>query len=88
MAGIDDVEVIDGTYVPIKTSSENSDVYITRKCQYAITLQAICDSNTKFVDCFVSYPGSVQDARILRNSDIYHLNCENVKKYGKYGMML
>jgi len=28
MAGIDDVEIIDGTYVPIKTSSENSDVYI------------------------------------------------------------
>jgi len=60
MAGIDGViAAVDGTYVPIKAPSENPDVYITRKCQYAITLQAMCDSNMKFVDCFVGYPGSV-----------------------------
>jgi len=82
MAGIDGVvAAIDGTYVPIKAPSENPDVYITRKCQYAITLQAMCDSDMKFIDCFVGYPGSVHDARIFRNSDIYHLICENVKKY-------
>ncbi|XP_039310273.1 putative nuclease HARBI1 [Solenopsis invicta] len=82
MAGIDGVvAAIDGTYVPIKAPLKNPDVYITRKCQYAITLQAMCDCDMKFVDCFVGYPGSVHDARIFRNSDIYHLICENVKKY-------
>ncbi|XP_018402145.1 PREDICTED: putative nuclease HARBI1 [Cyphomyrmex costatus] len=82
MGGIDGVvAAVDGTYVPIKAPSENPDVYITRKCQYAITLQAMCDSDMKFVDCFVGYPGLVHDARIFRNSDIYHLICENVNKY-------
>jgi len=54
MAGIDDViAAVDGTYVLIKAPSENPDIYITRKCQYAITLQAMCDSDMKFIDCFV-----------------------------------
>ncbi|KYN08189.1 Putative nuclease HARBI1, partial [Cyphomyrmex costatus] len=67
MGGIDGVvAAVDGTYVPIKAPSENLDVYITRKCQYAITLQAMCDSDMKFVDCFVGYPGSVHDTRIFR----------------------
>jgi len=74
MSGIDGViAAIDGTYVPTKALSENPNVYITRKCQYAITLQATCDSDMKFVDCFVGYPDSVHDARIFRNSDIYYL---------------
>ncbi|KYN11466.1 Putative nuclease HARBI1 [Trachymyrmex cornetzi] len=82
MANINGVfAAVDGTYVPIKASSENPDVYITRKCQYAIILQVMCDSDMKFVDCFVGYPGSVHDARIFRNSNIYHLICENVNKY-------
>lgn len=36
-----------------------------------MTLQAICDSALKFTDAFISYPGSVNDAQIFKNSDIY-----------------
>jgi hypothetical protein len=62
---------IDGTYVPIKAPKENAESYVTRKCNFAITLQAVCDSTLKYVDIFVGYPGSVSDTRIFRNSDLY-----------------
>ncbi|XP_032668363.1 protein ALP1-like [Odontomachus brunneus] len=45
--------------------------YKCRKLQYAIVLQAICDADLLFLDCFAGYPGSVGDYRIFRNSDIY-----------------
>lgn len=46
--------------------------YRTRKKEYAITLQAVCDANLIFTDCFVGFAGSVHDARIFRNSDLWH----------------
>jgi len=46
--------------------------YLTRKCRYAITLQAICDASLYFTNCYVGYPGSVSDLRVFRNSDFYH----------------
>lgn len=62
---------IDGTYIPIKAPQTDPEVYITRKCQYSITLQAICVPSLKFTDVFVSYPESGSDTRIFKNSDIY-----------------
>lgn len=56
----------------------NAQSYLTRKCRYAVTLQAICDTNLYFIDCFAGYPGSVNDIRIFRNSDLWyavHRNC-------------
>lgn len=37
----------------------------------SICLQAICNSNRKFLDIFVGYPGSVHDNRVFENSDIH-----------------
>ncbi|XP_071576708.1 uncharacterized protein, partial [Temnothorax nylanderi] len=47
--------------------------YKSRKLQYAVVLQAICDADLHFIDCFTGYPGSVGDYQIFRNSqsDIY-----------------
>ncbi|XP_071576918.1 putative nuclease HARBI1 [Temnothorax nylanderi] len=82
MARIDGViGALDGTYVPIKAPSKDAETYINRKMQYAITLQAICDANLKFTDCYTGYPSSVHDARIFRNSDIYHSIRQNPEKY-------
>lgn len=36
-----------------------------------MVLQAVCDHQRCFIDSFVGYPGSVHDARILKNSLIY-----------------
>lgn len=65
------IGVIDGSYIPIKAPKDHPEVYINRKCFHAITLQGICDSSLKFIDCFIGYPSSISDARIFRNSDIY-----------------
>ncbi|XP_012543585.1 putative nuclease HARBI1 isoform X2 [Monomorium pharaonis] len=67
----DVLDVIDGTYIPIKAPKIDPEVYINRKCFYGITLQAICEPSLKFIDCFAGYPNSVSDVRIFRNSDIY-----------------
>lgn len=48
------------------------DEYINRKGNYSLHMQGICDENSRFIDIFVGYPGSVHDARVLQNSDIYN----------------
>ncbi|KAI4459404.1 e3 ubiquitin-protein ligase uhrf-related [Holotrichia oblita] len=75
------VGAVDGTFVPIKTPKNDPEVCKTRKCNYAITLQATCDPKLKIIYCFVGYPGSVSDTRIFRNSDLY-LNVNN--NYQRY----
>lgn len=46
IAGIEGViGAIDGTFINIKAPKEDGNVYITRKCTYAITLQATCDAS-------------------------------------------
>lgn len=72
IAGLDNViGAIDGTYIPIKAPKEYPEVYITRKCNYAMTLQAVCVSNLMYTDCYIGFPGSVNDRRIFENSDLY-----------------
>lgn len=82
MAGLEDVVgVVDGTFIPIKAPAEDPQSYVTRKCNYAVTMQGICDCYLKFTDVFVGFPGSVSDTRIFRNSDIYNHIRNNVAQY-------
>ncbi|XP_023821710.1 putative nuclease HARBI1 [Oryzias latipes] len=62
---------IDGCHIRIKAPKEDPASYFNRKLFYSIQMQAVCDSNAKFLDIFVGYPGSVHDSRVLRNSPIY-----------------
>lgn len=75
------IGAVDGTYIPIKAPKIDPQSYITRKCNYAFTLQAISDPSLMFNDIFIGYPGSVSDCRIFRNSDIYRLITENLINY-------
>ncbi|KAJ8012467.1 hypothetical protein DPEC_G00043120 [Dallia pectoralis] len=43
----------------------------TGKLFNSVKLQAITDHQGKFLDIFVVYPGSVHDARVLKNSPVY-----------------
>ncbi|XP_039311944.1 protein ALP1-like [Solenopsis invicta] len=65
------IDAIDGTHIPIKAPKTNSQYYRTYKKTYAIILQAVCDANMKFTDCFAGYAGLVGDLRIFRNSDFW-----------------
>lgn len=55
--------------------------YLTRKCRYAIILQAICNANLSFTDCYAGYPESVSDIRVFRNSDFWHNVNKNYQSF-------
>lgn len=75
------IGAVDGTYIQIKAPRQDPQSYVTRKCNYAFTLQAIADPDLLFTDVFIGYPGSVSDTRIFRNSDIYSEIRNNVEAY-------
>ncbi|XP_028048533.1 putative nuclease HARBI1 [Monomorium pharaonis] len=54
------IGAIDGSYIFIKKPDieEVAIHYKCRKLQYAVVLQAICDTDLAFIDCFTGYPGS------------------------------
>lgn len=45
--------------------------YFNRKLFYSVVLQAVCDSNGRFIDVFCGFPGSAHDARILKCSPLF-----------------
>ena len=75
------IGAVDGTFIQIKAPKDDPEVWVTRKCNYAMTLQGICDPGLRFIDAFVGYPGSVSDTRIFRNSDIYQHITTNREDY-------
>lgn len=74
------IGAIDGSRIPIGTPKDHPENYINRKKFHSIVLQAICDPNMHFIDVFCGWPGSVYDARVLKNSEIYWLatNTDNM----------
>ena len=66
------VGAIDGSHVRIKCPPALHDQYINRKLDYSIQCQGVCDSNHKFLDICVGYPGSVHDTRVMYNSPLYY----------------
>ena len=69
---------IDGSHVPIKAPGTHQDVYINRKGFHSVVIQAVCNHRMFFTDCFVGYPGSTHDARVMKNSNLYVRVVESV----------
>ena len=65
------VGAIDGTHIRIQCPKNKRDEYINHKGYYSIQVQAVADSDGKFTDVFVGFPGSVHDNRVLRNSPLF-----------------
>ena len=59
---------IDGTHVSIVAPSNNEENYLNRKNAHSINIQAICNSELKFIDVVAKWPGSTHDAFIWRMS--------------------
>lgn len=66
------VGAIDGCHVRIKPPAAHQLDFLNRKLFHSIQFQAICDHQGRFIDLFVGFPGSVHDARVLRNSPVYY----------------
>uniref|UniRef100_A0A8C9ZC86 DDE Tnp4 domain-containing protein n=1 Tax=Sander lucioperca TaxID=283035 RepID=A0A8C9ZC86_SANLU len=63
---------VDGCHIRIKCpGGPDGHDYNNRKLFPSVVLQAVCDHQGRFMDIFLGYPGSVHDARILKNSPIY-----------------
>lgn len=71
MKGI--IGVIDGTHVRLAPPEEFTKEYVNRKGQHTINVQVVLDQNYKFLDIVAQWPGSVRDARILRQSGLFAL---------------
>jgi hypothetical protein len=65
------IGAIDGTHIPIKAPYDNPEQYVNRKKFHSVQLQGVCDADRFFTDVYCAYPGSVHDARVLRNSPLY-----------------
>ena len=71
MAGfVKDIGAIDRSHIPIQGQGEHNEAYINRKEFPSVVLQAVCDHELNFTDCFVGWPGSVHDARVFKNSPL------------------
>ncbi|KAI4455729.1 hypothetical protein MML48_9g00002692 [Holotrichia oblita] len=64
------VGVVDCTHIGILKPNRHGDEYVNRNGHSTLNVQATCDAREMFTSVDVSWPGSVQDSRIWRNSQI------------------
>lgn len=67
------VGVIDGSHIPIIAPEDYPRDYHNRKGWHSVVLQAVVDGRGLFWDVCVGFPGSVHDARVLRQSHLWEL---------------
>ena len=65
-----DLGAIDATHIPISQPRMNSMAYTTNKEFTAVSLQAVCINNLKFIDVSAGWAGSIHNARIFRLSTL------------------
>lgn len=65
------VGCVDGTLITIDAPSENESAYVDRKGNHSINCMVVCGPNLEFYYVSANWPGSVHDARVLRNSNLF-----------------
>nr|XP_029712223.1 putative nuclease HARBI1 [Aedes albopictus] len=71
------IGAIDCTHVKILRPHNHPDEYINRKGLATFNVQATCNVNDVVTSIDCSWPGSVHDSRIWKNSSIYQVMYEN-----------
>lgn len=61
------IGAIDGSHIPIIAPNENQIFYVNRK---ALLLQALCDRQYMFSDCYTGEVGPIHDACLFRRSHL------------------
>lgn len=62
---------IDGSHIPIIAPEDNHCDYFNRKGWHSVILQGVVDHQFCFTNIYTGWPGSVHDARVLKNSEVY-----------------
>ena len=65
------IGAIDCTHIHIQAPHEREWEFVNRKGRHSINVQLIGNADLKITNCVVRWPGSVHDARILRESHLY-----------------
>ena len=66
--------VIDCTHIRIQAPSGNGKLdYRNRHGYYSMVMQAVVNSEAKFLDVYIGEPSSMNDCRVLRKSSFYDL---------------
>ena len=63
---------IDGSLIYIDAPTESEEQFVDRKGHHSINLSAICGPDGMFYWINCSMPGSVHDARVLRDSQLFN----------------
>ena len=61
---------IDGTHIPISKPTRDEYQYANRKGHHSINSLMVCGPNLEFYFVSARWPGSVNDGRILKNSNL------------------
>ena len=62
---------VDGCHIPICAPSEQHTDYYNRKGWYSMIVQGLVDANYRFRDICIGWPGSVHDAGVFAQSNLY-----------------
>ncbi|XP_028516196.1 protein ALP1-like [Exaiptasia diaphana] len=66
------VGAIDGTHIRIKKTNDSGPDYFSRYQQYDVVVQGVVNGDKKFIHVAAGFPGSMHDARVFKNSSLYH----------------
>lgn len=72
------IGAIDCTHILIKRPGNFKDEFVNRKGLNSFNVQATCNAKEQFTSVDCEWAGSVHDARIWKNSDIFHIMQDNV----------
>lgn len=65
------VGCIDGSLFQLSVPKEGDLQWVDRHGNHSLNAQGVCDADLKFVSLSAKWPGSVNDARVWRNSALF-----------------
>lgn len=75
----DVIGAIDCTHIWIQKPLVHPNEYVNRKGFFSLNVQATCNADEHFTSVDVTWPGSVHDSRIWKNSEIDPIMAQNSK---------